>query len=93
MGTENAKGYGGIVATKLAINKVKPVFILFKDDRDDVIVITSRSHRNNPIDLSIVMNKFSGGGHAMAAGGVMVGDYTYDEVATNILNVLRQGGV
>ena len=92
MGTENAKGYGGIVATKLAINKVKPVFILFKDDRDDVIVITSRSHRNNPIDLSIVMNKFSGGGHAMAAGGVMVGDYTYDEVATNILNVLRQGG-
>ena len=89
MGPENAKGYGGIVATRLAINKVKPVFILFHDDRDDLIVITSRSHRNNTIDLSLIMNKFSGGGHAMAAGGVMVGNYTYDEVATNILNVLQ----
>lgn len=94
MGPENAKGYGGIVATKLAINKVKPVFILFKDDREDLIVITSRSHRNNNIDLSLVMDKFCGGGHAMAAGGVMVGDYTYEEVAARILDVLEnQGGV
>jgi len=94
MGPENAKGYGGIVATKLAINKVKPVFILFKDDRDDLIVITSRSHRNNTINLSTVMDEFSGGGHAMAAGGVMVGNYSYEEVATEILNVLEnKGGV
>ena len=93
-GTENAKGYGGIVATKLAINKVKPVFILSKDNRENIIVITSRNHRNNTIDLSKVMNEFGGGGHAMAAGGIMVGDYTYKDVAVRIVNVLKnQGGV
>lgn len=93
-GAENSKGYGGIVATRLAINKVKPVFILSKDNRENIIIITSRNHRNNTIDLSKVMNEFGGGGHAMAAGGVMMGDCTYKDVAARIVNVLkRQDGV
>lgn len=93
-GTENARGYAGIIATKLAVSNVKPVFVLFRDDRDGVVVITSRCHRDNTLDLSRIMNKFSGGGHRMAAGGVMVGDYTYDGVAVKILEAVNnQAGV
>lgn len=88
-GHENARGYSGIIATKLAIKSIKPVFILHKDDRDDVIVITARCHRNNPINLSDVMNNFNGGGHRMAAGGVMIGDYTYEDVAAKIIDILE----
>lgn len=82
-------GYAGIVASKMATAYKLPVFIMFKDDREDVIVITARCHKDNKLNLNYVISFFEGGGHRMAAGGIVRGTTDYYNVAKQIKDVVN----
>jgi RecJ-like exonuclease len=77
-------GYAGATASKIAIERKKMVFLMFKvSSHTDMWMITARAYRNSDVDLNRIMKKLNGGGHKFAAAGrVPVGK---EEVLMNML--------
>ena len=86
----NAGGYGGLVATRLSIEFNKPAFAVYSEDDSDKYIIVARAPNNHPVDLSVIMSRFGGGGHSHAAAGSFFNpEHNFNNVLAAILKINR----
>jgi c-di-AMP phosphodiesterase-like protein len=85
---EDARGVVSATATSLAIKFKKPVFLIYPVDNH--MVITARSHRDNDINLGKLMERFSGGGHRVAASGAVRDEKDIGKIADRIRKEVKK---
>lgn len=85
---EDFRGVVSATATSLAIEFKKPVFVIYPVE--NYMVITARSHRDNDINLGKLMERFSGGGHRVAASGAVRDEKDIGKIADRIRKEVKK---
>lgn len=89
MKSKDLIGRAGSIASKMAIENRKAVFLIYGNSKT---IITGRSHRDIDINIGKIMHKyFNGGGHKHAGSGNMGYECDVDKLIKEIPKIVHNG--